>query len=159
MERSRSAAYASTTAAEDAGAAHRFDDMTFAGCIPSRRHLAALLFAAYPACAFAQLEGTKVRIFLCDTEAAALSFAVERSAPKITDDMASDIVNQAEGRNACNRYIGYVVRETEGRKISQGLLFKVTKYRLRFLDNRGPSEAWSAERLFDSSPRDLPRDL
>jgi hypothetical protein len=107
----------------------------------------------------AQTEASKVRIFLCDSEHAALAFALARSSPRATDDLASNVVNKEEGRKVCDRYIGYVVKEDESRKIFQGLLFKVTRYKLQFADNRGASEAWGAERLFDSSPMDVPQDL
>ncbi len=121
--------------------------------------LLALLIATGSAPSFAELEGTKVRIFLCDTEAAAVTFARARTAPRTTDDLAANIVNKGEKRIACNRYIGYVGKETEHRKVVDGYLFKLTRYKLIFADNRPASEAWGAERLFDADTRYLPRDL
>jgi hypothetical protein len=126
---------------------------------PSRLSLTLLLAVSASGDCLAQLAGTKVRIFLCDTEQAALDFAVARSTPDVTDDMAGDVVNKGAGRNACNRYIGYVGKEVEQRRVVQGLLFKVTRYRLHFTDNRGAAEAWGAERLFEVAPEEQTRDL
>lgn len=106
------------------------------------------LLAASPL-AMAQMPEEKVRIFLCDTEAAALSFAA-LATPGTTREMASNIVNKAEKRDACNRYIGYVGGEFEERKVIDGLVYKVTRYRLLFADRRGAQEAYAAERVFDA---------
>jgi hypothetical protein len=113
------------------------------------RALSLLLLFASPS-AVAQLTGQKVRIFLCDTEAAALAFASALAAPRTTKEMASNVVNRSEKRDACNRYIGYVGKEVEVRKVVDGLVYKVTRYRLHFSDRRGVQEAYAAERLFDA---------
>ena len=133
--------------------------VTAISVVISRLSLTLLLAFPLSLGCLSQLSGTKVRIFLCDTEKAALAFALARSAPNTTDDLAGDIVNKDEGRNACNRYIGYVGKEIEQRRIVQGLLFKVTRYRLHFTDNRGATEAWGAEQLFNVAPDEETRDL
>lgn len=121
--------------------------------------LTCLLVSSPPPVVAEQL-GAKIRIFLCDTEDAALAFAFARtSAGNTSDDLAADAVNKVEKRGACNRYIGYVGKEAEHRRIVQGFLFKVTQYRVHFTDHRGERNAWSAERLFDADPKGAIRDL
>lgn len=103
--------------------------------------------------------GIKVRIFLCDTEEAAVAFARHRSEHDVTDDMAGNMVNKHSGRDACNRYIGFVNRQVPTTKLIDGYVFKITRYTIDFTDNRGPRDAWSAERTFDAGNNDGHRDL
>lgn len=92
----------------------------------------------------------KLQAYLCDTRSAAIDFALV--SPGATEEMARDIVNRRERREACNQYIGFGIAEDRSIELINGVLIKTTQYLVHFSDGRGDLRGWYAERTFAVDP-------